>query len=56
MPGYQQAHREHEPKNKEDVTIQRYKQAHINLRRWGCMDANKGIWTWGYNDNVRMRG
>ena len=32
-----------------------YKQAHTNLRIWGCRDASEGTWTWGYED-VRLRG
>ena len=35
--------------------MQGYKQAHTNLRIWGCRDASKGIWTWKYKD-VRMQG
>ena len=35
--------------------MQGYKQAHMNLRTWGCRDAGKRIWTWRYKD-VRMKG
>ena len=35
--------------------MQGYKQAHTNLRIWGCRDARKGIWTWR-SENVRMWG
>ena len=37
------------------MRIQGYKQAHTNLRIWGCRDASDGTRTWGYED-VRMRG
>ena len=38
-----------------DVRMQVYKQAHLNLRMWGCRDKTKGILTWRYDD-VKMRG
>ena len=32
------------------MRIQVYKQAHMNLKTGECRDANKGTWTWGYED------
>ena len=52
----------------EDVRMLVYKQAHTNLRLWGCRDASKGICMnlkiWGYKDagykpaytNIRIWG
>ena len=39
----------------EDVRMQVYKQAYMNLRIWGCKDTSNYTWTWGYED-ARMRG